>query len=90
MAAMEDTEIDGLLVRVKMAARTASKDVGLAMGADLYRAASKRGMITLEDFSVLGSGFLAQKLPAFERQHFVFVHPELGEWDYRFGESPNA
>jgi len=87
---MDDAHVDGLLVRVKIAGANAPREVGLAMGAELYQAAAKRGMITLEDFSVFGTGFLSQRLPAFERQHFVFQHPELGDWEYRFGEPANA
>lgn len=85
---MEEDAIKGLLVRLKIKAGTEPTDVGLGLGEALYREASRRGLITLEEFSWIGSGFLTDRLPAFERKHFVFVHPGLDDWEFRFGEKP--
>jgi len=60
------------------------------MGMDLYAECNRRGLIALEEFSVLGTGFLPHDLPAYRKRNFAFVHPELADWDFQIGKRADA
>jgi hypothetical protein len=43
----------------------------ILFGIDLFDEFRQRGWFTLENFGILGTQFLAQELPAYDKTHFV-------------------
>jgi hypothetical protein len=82
---MSGDPLDELIARLDDVLVTTPKTVGVGMGIDLYREANKRGLISLETFSVLATGFWPHELPAYRKHHFVYLHPGLSDWDFRIG-----
>jgi len=90
LATMDDAAIADLIERVDKATQDAPREVGVAMGAKLYEAVCDRGLVSMETFSVLGSGFLPHSLPAYRGTRFVYVPPHFPEWSFLIGKYQNA
>jgi hypothetical protein len=87
---MDPQEIaEPIIVRLNDVMDSTPRNVGVAMGWALYRACCDRGLVSMEMFSVLGSGFLPNTLPAYRGLNFVFVPPDFPEWEFQIG-TPNA
>lgn len=61
------------------------KNVGIAMGYELYMECRRRGLIKMAVFSFAGSGAFPLNLPAFEGQFFVCLQEEFGDWEFQIG-----
>ena len=66
------------------------RQIGVAMGRDLFRECVRRELIAIEELSVLRAGFLPSELPAYRGKHFAFVHPELGAWEFQVDFPPDG
>lgn len=87
---MDEKTIDEIIGRLDLVMSDTPRNVGVAMGDALFAACKRRGLLSIEDFSVAGSGFLPHRLPAYRGKNFAFVHPELTEWDFQIGERSRA
>lgn len=82
---MDAQAIDELFQRLDFIMKDTPAGVGVAMGYDLFGECRKRGLLSMETFSVLGTGFLPNILPTYKGKHFAFVHPGLTDWDFQIG-----
>lgn len=82
---MSDRPSDELLARLDDVVSTTPAQVGIGMGIELFIEMWKRGLITMQEFSALGTGFLPHRLPAYRKRNFAFVHTELDDWDFKIG-----
>ena len=87
---MDKQAIDELIGRLDSIMASTPLPVGVAMGYDLFGECRRRGLFSMEDFGVLGTGFLPHKLPTYRGKHFAFVHPELPDWDFQIGTTHHA
>lgn len=61
---------------------SASPNVGIVFGTELFNEFRKRGWFTLEVFGALGTTLFAEQVPAYKKTHFVF--PSWGIKDLEF------
>lgn len=61
---------------------SASPNVGIAFGTELFNEFHDRDWFTLEKFSVLGTTWFEMEVPAYKKTHFVF--PSWGVLDREF------
>lgn len=62
-----------------------SDKFGIMVSSQIFAALRQRGLITIEKFSVNGTGFLEDDLPAYKRKFFIFENFELQETEFRIG-----
>lgn len=65
----------------------ASPSVGIAFGTELFNEFRKRGWFTLEVFGVLGTTLFAERLPAYNKSHFVFPSWDIQDLEFKVGKS---
>jgi hypothetical protein len=83
---MADNAADEVIARLDDVLSTTPQQVGVAVGIDLWVECVKRELVSMEDFSVLGTGFWPHSLPAYRNRNHIFVHPLLADWDAQIGK----
>ena len=83
-------EINEIIERLKMHVEHTPKDVGIALGSDLFAECVKREMITLEVFVMMGTKLFQQRLPALKKSIFVFDQPFMDPWNFEIGPNNDA
>lgn len=63
---------------------TASGNVGIMFGTELYEAFMKRGLFELKKYELLG---FSEELPTYKNTHFVFSCWAIGDHDFKVGKS---
>jgi hypothetical protein len=66
---------------------SASPNVGIAFGVELFNEFKKREWFTLETFGALGSLFGAHQVPAYNKTHFVFQTWNIEDLEFKVGTS---
>ena len=87
---MDRRVINEIIRRLDSIMTSTPTQVGVALGYDLFGECQKRGLLSMEEFSVLGQDFLPHRLPAYRGKHFAFVNPELTDWDFQIGQPEHA
>lgn len=65
----------------------ASPSAGIAFGTELFNEFRKRGWFTLEVFSVLGTSLFPDRVPAYNKTHFVFPSWGIQDVEFKVGKS---
>lgn len=76
---MDDQVASAAKARLDDQLKTVGPNVGIAFGLDLFDAFRSRGWIKLETGSILGTGFMAIKLPAYGKTHYAFSTWDIPE-----------
>ena len=66
---------------------SASPNVGITFGVELFNEFRARGWLTLETFGVAGSMFCAHQVPAYNKTHFVFQTWGIQDREFKVGSS---
>lgn len=62
-------------------------NVGIAFGVELFDEFRNRGWFTLEVFGVLDTTLFAERVPAYNKTHFVFLSWGIPDREFIVGES---
>ena len=83
---MDDAAAQAIKSDLDRALTEVGPNVGIAFGTELFAEFRKRGWLTLETFGVLGTTFLATKLPAYSRTHHAFATWDVPDLEFRVGK----
>jgi len=67
--------------------QSASPNVGIAFGTELFNEFRSRSWFTLETFGVLGTTQFAGQVPAYQKTHFVFQSWGIQDFEFSVGKS---
>jgi len=82
---MDDATAQKVREALDVALKTASINVGIAFGDDLFREFRARNWLTLEKFGLLGTGLFAVRLPAYDKTHHAFESWDVPAGEFRVG-----
>ncbi|WP_417834943.1 hypothetical protein [Thalassospira xiamenensis] len=68
----------------EIAARTSDR-FGIKMGYALMKALAEDGLVTLEKFSIMGSGVFEHELPTYKRKYAVTIDYDMADYDFALG-----
>jgi hypothetical protein len=80
LATTKKAELDAALA-------TVGRDVGILFGVGLFEAFRVRNWITVEYSSAVGSTLFGDKVPAYDRSHFVFPTWNIPDFEFRIGKN---
>ena len=67
-------------------AKHSSGGIGIRIGSNLYRELFRSDLVSMEKFSILGSGLLEQELPAYRKKYGVYMDPDMAEDAFAIGK----
>ena len=67
-------------------AKHSSGGFGIRMGSELYRELFRSDLVSMERFSILGSGVLEQELPAYRNKYGVYMDPDMAKDAFAVGK----
>jgi len=79
------SKADLVIMRLDVDLLQAHRNAGILMGPKLFAALAKRDLIKMEDFGLLGTRMLLERIPAYGKTHAVWRQPQFGDWDFQVG-----
>lgn len=67
--------------------KSASPNVGIAFGTELFNEFLNRGWLTLETFGALGTTLFSDKVHAYQKTHVAFSSLDIEDLDFKVGRS---
>jgi hypothetical protein len=70
----------------QLESRSKSFYPGIALGEKLFSEFKERGWFTLESFGILGTSVFATQVPAYKKNHFVFISWDIDALAFEIGK----